>query len=298
MGEVAKCFDGIIRLFLSGINVVLLLIGIGVAAVSAAIRFLPDTVIQKIKSDNALLDDILNVAAFNAITIGLLVMGVTLIVVSLIGLCGSVCANKPLLFCYQIVLVVVFVAHLSALLFVMVVEKGSIESEFRTGLNQTVENLNSNSTDPDLAALSCSALKFLSKAFDCCGANGPQDFTLNTTYTHLCCATLHDNQTWLNRPGCANATIAEFNKDLNTVVISNGAFVLLELVTLLFVVVLTISKRRRNYEDDDDDESYEQSGQRFGSYKRSRLERGMKPTTYAPSQRPDYHSSRQQQYKY
>lgn len=238
-------FGSIIRIFLCIINVVFLLLGLSVFIVSAVLRWSGDSILNKITSDESI-KSILNVSAINSVTLVLLILGAFITILSLIGLCGTCCTNRFFLVIYEIIIIILFIFH-GILLVVAAFKSSSIESEFRKALNQTVDDLNSDQTSESDKIEKCSSLKFFSELFECCAANGPNDFK-NASYITECC--FKPSYT----SGCADKTIKSFKENgVNLIVIPNSIVLGLEFFIILLVPFLIgrIARARRLYEEEE-----------------------------------------------
>lgn len=127
------------------------------------------------------------------------------------------------------------------------VKSGDVENEFRRLLNNTVNDLNSNSTSPDKVTAECHTMRLLSDIFICCGYNSPDDFVLNKTYATECCKTG-------TYKGCADTIVTEIKSNgINIVVIPNFVILGFEFVIILLVPFLIgrIRRHDRRYMEDE-----------------------------------------------
>ncbi|CAF1146777.1 unnamed protein product [Brachionus calyciflorus] len=240
-------FGSIIRIILAIVNILFLLIGFAVFIAAAILRWSKDSILNKIAT-NDVLKPILNVTAINDVSLILLILGAFITVLSIIGLCGACCANRFFLGVYEIVIVVLFISH-GIVLVVAAFKSGTIENEFRKALNQTVFDVNSDKTDEEYKMERCSALKLISEIFECCGLNGPNDFT-NATYVTECC---YGSST----DGCGDKTVKSFKENgVNIIIIPNSIVLGLEFLIIVLVPFLIgrITRSRRMYEDVDENE--------------------------------------------
>lgn len=237
-------FGSIIRIFLGIINVIFLLLGLCVFIVSAVLRWSASSILNKITS-NEEVNSIINVSAINSVSLILLILGGFITVLSLIGLWGACCSNRFFLVIYEVIIIILFIFH-AILLIVAAFKSSSIETEFRKALNQTVDDLNSDTTTELNKTEKCKSLKFLSELFQCCGANSPSDFK-NSTYVTECCSGSYKH-------GCADKTIESFKKNgVNLIIIPNSIVLGLEFIIILLVPFLIgrISRARNSYEENE-----------------------------------------------
>lgn len=230
MCESTGCCGSFIRIVLTIINSLFLLIGLAIFIISAILRWSPDSFLKKI-IDNNEVDSLINLSSLNSITIALMVFGGFIVLLSLIGLMGAICANRFFLVIYEIVIVCLFITHV-IILIVAAFESSAIEKEFKKSMNGTIEVLNTPTSDPDTVTASCAALKFLSELFECCGAEGPQDFTYNTTFRYECCFKNYTN-------GCTDKTISSVKSNgVNIIIIPNSIILGFELILVVLVPCL------------------------------------------------------------
>jgi hypothetical protein len=189
---------------------------------------------------------LINLSSLDSITIALMVFAGFIILLSFVGLMGAICANRFFLVVYEIVIVCLFITHL-IILIVAAFESSDIEKKFRKSMNDTIQVLNTPTSNPDTLTANCVALKFLSELFECCGAQGPQDFTYNTTFRYECCFNNYTN-------GCTEKTISSvINNSTNIIIIPNSIILGLELILIILVPCLigriSRSKRQRQEEE-------------------------------------------------
>lgn len=238
------CCGSFIRVILGIVNTLFLVLGLAIFIGAAVLRWSSDSILNKItKNDD--IRSIIDISALDNVSIALLVVGAFITVLSLIGLAGACCASKFFLFVYEIIIVLLFLFH-AIVLIVAAFKSSDIETEFRKALNTTIADLNSPKTSKDDVTAKCKALKLISEIFECCGANGPQDFTLNTTYAIECCA----NRNYLF--GCSDKTISTFKSNgVNLIVIPNSVILGFEFLIILLVPFLIgrISRSRASEEE-------------------------------------------------
>ena len=223
------CCGSLIRLVLGIINVIFLLIGLAVFIIAGILRWSPDSILNKL-SDNQAVESIINLSALNYITIALLAIGGFIIFLSVIGLLGILCSSKFFLVIYEVVIVILFLAH-GITLIVCAFKASDIEKEFRIALNNTIHDLNDPQTSEEQASAECAALKLISEIFQCCGASGPGDFK-NETYITECCVDAE-------KIGCADKTVNDIKDNgVNIIIIPNVVILAFELLIIIMVPFL------------------------------------------------------------
>lgn len=241
MCERTGIFGSCLRSILVIFNILLFIIGCGVFSAAAIIRWNPDLIIDKISDESV--ESLLNFSALDLVSMGLLSIGSFLMLLSIIGLLGSLCANKCFLILYQILIILIFVCH-GVLLLLVSFKSSDIEDEFRKELNKTMSAINYNNTTATKFTEKCAEMKALSTVFECCGINGPSDF-LNQTFVNDCCA----NKT---TDGCAQKTIDTLtNSGVNIVLIPNGILLGIELILIILVPFLISQIKRRKRRESD-----------------------------------------------
>jgi hypothetical protein len=218
------------RFILAIINVIFLLVGLVVFITAIVLRW-GSTSFNKlinIPDINKVID---SASQISGVTIFLLILGGFIILLSVFGLLGIKYMNRFFLIIYEIVVVIIFLAQIIALL-VLVFSSSTIETEYRKGLNKTIENINSH---PANATDDCALMKSLSNLFDCCGANGPQDFKNVTLVTgQICCS-----KPSLIQKGCADRSVDDIETNvINLVVIPSSVILGIEFFAMLMVPFL------------------------------------------------------------
>jgi hypothetical protein len=166
MGKQVGCCGNFTRFLLGVFSLMFLLIGIALVVLTSLIKW--SNVFSSVINTNQL-NNVLNLVTLDAITIALLVLGSFTIVLSLIGLIGVIFLNKCLLIFYEIICVLLFLAHAAAFIAYFVYAP-QLNTQIQKSFNQTIS---SNSSDTNQIGL----LYGVSKVFSCCGSNGPSDFS-------------------------------------------------------------------------------------------------------------------------
>ena len=157
------CCGSLIRVFLGIVNALFLLIGLAVFIIAAVLRWNSGSILNKITNSEAI-QSIISVAALNAATIVLLAIGAFIILLSLVGLLGVICANRFFLVIYEVVIILLFLAH-GVTLIVAAVKSSDIEDEFRKSLNRTIDDINNPMSDNTTVVAECAALNLLSGSY-------------------------------------------------------------------------------------------------------------------------------------
>jgi hypothetical protein len=166
-GELSCC-GYFIRILLGLVNLLILLIGIGLVTVASLFKW--STVFDFVKKYDGL-DAFVSVTTLDSIVIALLVIGAFLIVVSLVGFIACVTMNRFFLGVYEVLLVMIFLAHLGALIALLVL-RPKFEETLKTEFNNVVLKINNASSygiSNDQLENAYTALNAISKTFTCCG---------------------------------------------------------------------------------------------------------------------------------
>lgn len=238
------CCGSLIRVLLGLVNILFLLIGLAVFTAAAVLRWSSDSILNKIsRSDD--IHSIIDVSAINSVTVALLIIGGFIALLSLIGLVGVCFTSKFFLFVYEVIIVILFLSH-AIVLIVAAFKSSDLEKEFRKALNQTVDDMNSPKIPQDELQAKCKSLRLISDIFQCCGANGPQDFSYNKTYATECCVGSYTI-------GCSDKTVSSVKSNgVNIIVIPNSIILGFEFLIILLVPFLIgrISSERRRYNEE------------------------------------------------
>lgn len=110
MSSGTGCFGSLIRIVLGIINTIFLLIGLAIFITAAILRWSSDSLLNKITNSEAI-QSIISVSALDATTIVLLAIGGFIIALSLAGLLGVICSSRFFLVIYEIIIIILFLAH-------------------------------------------------------------------------------------------------------------------------------------------------------------------------------------------
>ncbi len=237
------CCGSVLRVILMIINLLFLLIGLAVFIIASIIKWSPSLFINKI-TNNPAVNSILNITVLDDVSIALLVIGGFIILLSLIGLLGVCFSSKFFLILYEIIIIILFLAHGITLL-VVIFSSGTFENAFKQALNNTMDTINDPATSEKDLNTECTVMNGLSEIFKCCGANSRHDF-LNKTLALKCCV----NGT---NDGCSDRTIKVINDNAVSILfLPNGVILVFELILILLVPFFLnrIKKSQNNHLDD------------------------------------------------
>lgn len=223
MGKQVGACGNLIRFLLGLFSLLFLLVGIALVVLTSLLKW--SDVLTKVLNTNQL--KALEIVSIDAITIALLCVGAFIIVLSFIGLVAVISLNKCLLIFYEIVCLIIFLAHLGAFIAYFVYEP-KLQTEIEKGLNSTISK-------------NSSVLFYsISSAFDCCGSTGPSDITSQGYNINL----------WCSKPtsqtrGCGNATYSFIKQNsVYAIVIPTSILLFIEL-TILFGVPILVMRINR-----------------------------------------------------
>ena len=238
--ELIGCCSSIYKTILICFNVLLFIIGLLVTIFAAVVKTKGFKDLIGLKE----LNDIINLAQINIITILFLSIGVFVIFISLVGLLGLWCLNKFLLYFYELIVILLFLAHGISLI-VLVFDRSAIEKEFKKGMVKLVDNLNTLSNTTEKYDYDCQQMKALSNLFNCCGDKSPSDFYNNTFTLTGCCA-----EKSIISTGCTQKTIDDITKNAVNYLIIPSLVMLGAELAVITLTPLIIKKIRRGDGDD------------------------------------------------
>lgn len=205
MAKELGCCGSTIRFFLILMNLLLFVASAAVFGLGLALRY--SDLAERFQQLSSLGDVVLNSATLNIALLGIIILSGFVMVLSIIGLIGSSCTSKFFLFIYQVVVVILFLAHGIGLI-VGIFSSSTVEEKYREVVNNTFSTLNK----PDISGAkfnqSCAISKSLSELFSCCGnLRGAEDFN-NEAIVPQCCAVDPSNGMVLNeKVGCSEAGV-------------------------------------------------------------------------------------------
>lgn len=227
------CCKSLFSFLLGLVNVIFMLIGIALVATTSVLKWAN---IGKLKEITGM-QNIIDLASIDAITIALICIGALIILISFIGLMGVCCSNRVFLVIYEIIVIILFLLHLAALITLLVMSN-TVEKEYRKALNQTVADINNPSTSQSEIQLKCNLMTNISGIFQCCGANSINDFP-NPSYK--CC-----KPEYYTAKGCADLSVDAIKKySIYLLVIPTAVILFIELISIIGVPFLIASISRK-----------------------------------------------------
>ncbi len=239
------------RIFLTIFNLILFLIGLGLFIFAAVLKWnlldkLDVNYTEILEFKDMHIGEYLNTAIIVLMCVAAFIM-----VITMAGLLGALCANKCLLYVYMLVIALLFIAHL-AVFILYLVKRPIILDEVDSLIKKKAELLVSNNTSNADKTAFCVVFKSVSDLLTCCGANGPEDFAdysfmntkQNTTVNTIdaCCVSKQ------NVTGCANEVKKLLDSaDLLVILTPNIGLLTFEFVIFLLIIGLiwNISTKRR-----------------------------------------------------
>jgi hypothetical protein len=228
------CLGTAIRIFLAALNIIFILIGLGVLVLGLILKFttLLTSYVKQLKTlgvpESAL-------AYLDYVYIGLMVLGGVVLLISVIGLVAACSGIRFFLVLYDLIVLVIFLAHVAAFIYVIIVAPQAqtvLKGVMSTMLTPLVSQLNStasyNLSQSDLSGY-CQPYAVLSGLLKCC------DFT-SGNLTAACCPSSYSG-------GCADT----FHTLMTTYVVyvvhlPNGVLVAFELAIFIAVLFVLIKK--------------------------------------------------------
>lgn len=226
MGKDVGCMGNTIRVCLYFVNGIFLIMGL-VIFITAAVLKWSDLLTDL---DIAELTQLAAIGSINSVSIFLMVLGGFAILVSLFGILGAKFLNRFFLIIYEIIVLIMFLAHGIALL-VLIFSATTITNEYTAFLNKTVTELKSSDDK------GCELVLTLSNLFDCCGGfDGPNDFR-NKTLAKSCCKLDKNNMT--SNQGCASKSVDYItDKSVELLIIPSGVILAVELLAIVMIPFL------------------------------------------------------------
>lgn len=231
------CCGNLVRFMLFIVNALFLILGLTVFITAAILKWGDKSTFSKF-TDIKGIDSIVSVGSIGTIAVIFLIISAFIILLSIVGIIGVKFLSKFFLIIYEIIVGIMFLAHLIAFL-VLIFGSKSIEQKYKEGLVNTMKQINTgnNTKDP----IACDLMKGLSGLFDCCGNEGPGDFN-STMLADKCCQLNAKNMT--SQSGCGNASISEVKDNaINLVIIPSAIILLVELFALIMVPCLVGKSR-------------------------------------------------------
>lgn len=219
-----------IRFLIILLNSLLLTCGLVVFITAAVLKW--TTFLNKFLTTPNI-DLVIKTGSISSISTSLLIISGFVCLVSLIGLIGAKYSNKLFLIIYEVIIILLFLAHGISIL-VLVFSSSSIEKQFKSSFNSTIDDLITdafkNSTDFDQK---CNLTFAVSKIFKCCGYNGPSDFK-ETGLAEKCC-----DQSSKETSGCGQKVVDDIKKHAVTLLVVPSVIILcIELLGMIMIPFL------------------------------------------------------------
>ncbi len=180
----------------------------------------------KSKENIETFENISNLASLDSVLIALLCFGFFIIIVSIIGFVAIKSLNRLSLVIYEILVLLLFLAHLGTFIALLVLTP-KLEEDFKNTLNSEVDKINNNGTSSEDKY---NLLYNISGIFDCCGANGPNDFQSEEAKNKSC-------QSTTTTKGCSIALIEFYNRySLSYIIIPNSVILFFEILAFIFTI--------------------------------------------------------------
>lgn len=223
------------RIVLGVVNVIFLLLGIALVVTASLLKW---GNLAKLKDLQAT-QTVISFVAIDGVAIALICIGAFAIFLSLIGLIGLGCSNRCLLIFYEVIVIIVFLAHLAALI-VLLVAYPLIEKGFKEVFNSVVTDLQGNTPGSSSYQTNCNLMYNISNIFSCCGGNGPSD--LSVSVQGSCC--IKPTPT----AGCTNQVFGKIKQiSVYLLIIPTAVLLFVELVCAITVPFLVVSISRSKY---------------------------------------------------
>ena len=236
----SSCCTSFIKVLLVIFNLILLLLGIALVVLTALARW--TNVFYSLQSIDGL-NQLLNFASITGVTIALISIGAFIMLISIIGLFGAACSNKCLLITYEIVIVILFLAHITAFILVFVY-RGRLEDEFKNGLLNSLTRAK-NTSPPYDNNEDANLFKALANGFNCCGVNNSTDF-FNASNGNSLLAYACPNSKFYST-GCNYAVITKLESSAVYFFIIPSAIILaIDFCVILIVPILISSINKRD----------------------------------------------------
>ena len=211
-------------------NIIMFIVGLLVTVLGLLLKY--DKKFKELISFKQV-EKILDVGEINTITILVIAIGGFVMVLSLLGVLGLIFLSKFLLITYQVIIIILFLAHGIGLL-VYVFSRGTIEKGIKSGMKQIVDNLNTQTNTSSIYVTDCDIMKAFSNLFTCCGSNSPRDFN-NSAVILNCCSNSIDIQA-----GCSDKIISSIQANAkNYLIIPSCAILAVELVVMIMTPIIT-----------------------------------------------------------
>jgi hypothetical protein len=196
-------------------------------------------------------------------------MGAFIMLLSLVGCCGSFKESKCLLITYSTVVILITLAQSVGIILSAVYQK-----EFQSGVSiELRHSLNSYGKDQHVTLL----WDLKMEALECCGVNGYTDFqTLdqNINITSICCGPVDtcNSQNLERRPthapkGCVDKLFTDLKGSMKYAIIFAAVVIVVEILAIALALGLS-NNINKNNEDDDEYDGIAMGGTNHGGSSR------------------------------
>lgn len=221
------CCANMIRYLLFLFNGLFCLFGL-IVFIAAAVLKWGNGSFNKIFNNKQIAEQLSTLGSLSSVSIAVMILGGAIFLFSLFGFLGAYFKVKCFLVMYEAIVVALFIAHFIAVL-VLVFGASSIKKDYSKFLNQTVTNLKEN----DKYKTNCEIMTAISNVFDCCGYDGPNDFSSNATIAEECC------KKEVPQSGCNKKSIDGIEKNaINLLIIPSAVILGIEFFVFITVPFL------------------------------------------------------------
>lgn len=189
------------------------------------------------------LSKVIDAKGLNGASLLLILSGLSSVIVSFVGLYGSLKKDKCFLTTYCLLMCIILILEIAAAsVFISYNTQARIQLEI--GLNKTVEQIN---TNEDKAAIQ--VMNTIQTVFKCCGCNGPMDYK-NLTSMHSC----ETNESTDQNPvyfqnGCYQTIISYINTHLPILAGLAITLILFQIFCLAISIRTCVASRYEGYQD-------------------------------------------------
>ena len=190
---------------------------------------------------------LLDARGVNGASLLFVITGLSSILLSFLGLFGSLKKDKCFLSTYCLLISIILILEIAAVS-VFVSYKAQSSEKIGLALNKTMDNINTNN---DTASLKI--MDTLQTVFHCCGANGPSDY-ITVPIPDTCVATnstkfLVLTKTVYYQDGCYPTIIGYINRNFPILLGVAITMIVFQLFCLLVSIHSCVSIRHQGYED-------------------------------------------------
>lgn len=189
------------------------------------------------------INKVIDARGLNGASLLLIISGLLSVLISFIGLYGSVRNDKCFLTTYCLLILIIILLEITAIsLFFSF--KSETQSHLRQGLNETVAKVNK---DQDKAALQ--VMNSIQTVFKCCGCDGPSDY-VNVSIVDSCrtAKSTPEKPDYYNN-GCYPTIIQYVDSHLPIILGVGICMVIFQMFCLIISIKTCCQKRPEGYED-------------------------------------------------